>query len=158
MNNRLPEAPTAAVQNPNPPGNPIDQPMTPSADRESTFRGAGVPSLLNVYKPPPADSTRAPQPAKSKDPDCEPARIPGRPVGLSQALVASEATATMSRNGACLNTRKFSARRVLGALFSRKYARGGTRTHDLRLRRPTLYPTELRAQMSLFPVEPPSAY
>ena len=26
-------------------------------------------------------------------------------------------------------------------------ARGGTRTHDLRLRRPTLYPTELRAQI-----------
>src|SRR6266480_2405786 len=25
-------------------------------------------------------------------------------------------------------------------------ARGGTRTHDLRLRRPTLYPTELRAR------------
>ena len=25
-------------------------------------------------------------------------------------------------------------------------ARGGIRTHDLRLRRPTLYPTELRAQ------------
>ena len=56
--------------------------------------------------------------------------------GFDQASVAPEMTPSRLTGAAIPNPSKRN---------TKKSARGGTRTHDLRLRRPTLYPTELRA-------------